>query len=207
MNRTRTIIVKTLCFLFIIFLIVIGVLVFMSTSAKSEDFNDFTYRNGIKFGNACNDILEKEIFNKPKVTAYEIAYDNVELSGIARSTLLYRFTNGKLDTIKIYYLNDNKDTDKQIENYLKIENGLNRKYGDGYTLATFENCRLDKYLSEKFEILFNSERVINYGDKYAVVIDHDLIAQKEDTETLYIHYLNYSYKPNIDENEIVDSDL
>lgn len=207
MNRTRTIIGKTLCFLFIIFIIIIGILVFMSTSAKSEDFNDFIYRNNIKFGDTYDDILEKETFDKPKVTVYEIIYDNVELSGIARSMLLYSFTNGKLDTIKIYYLNDNKDTDKQIENYLKIEDGLNRKYGDGYALATFEDCRLDKYLSEKFEILFNSERVINYGDKYAVIIDHDLIAQKEDTKTLYIHYLNYSYEPNIDENEIVDSDL
>ena len=198
----RTTLIGTFLFLFVIFLLI------FSFIHESRAESDFVYRNGVQFGDSIEMVLEKETFTKPQRTNKKLAYVDVKLSGLSGSTLVYDFLSNELESIIVYYLEDNKDLEKQTENYAMIEDGLFRKYGESLDYSVNTKVKV-QYNSDNFQILQDTERELKYinGNEYTVFISHMLVKQETINNTYFIHVVSYERQVQANSELVIDSDL
>ena len=195
-----------------------GDLLLESVSDESAGKSDFTFRNGIRFGDHIDEVKEKE----PNATrgSYDdpdtLRCENVTLSGISDSAIFFLFENDRLTHIALAYPAENYEV--SCENYAVINEGLIRKYGE--PIADIENAPVypggqrdafyrssNSDVTDKEIINVNQWEIEQPNDK-KLVIEHILYSYQYRTQTNYLHRVSFRYldmktKPS----DIIDKDL
>ena len=177
---------KSFCRFFIIVIIVLSIF--------SNSYAEFEYRNGIRFGNSIEDVLEKETVDLVNYQDKSLVAESVTLSGIPNSKLVYRFSERKLEAIRIVYPADDKEV--QEKDYNTIEAGLQRKYGDGSDILEdsiiIRDYGLYEAINDKHVTSYiNNQRIVS-DDGKDIIIDH-LMSTFETNKgrVTYLHRLDY----------------
>lgn len=203
----------------VICIILIALPLCISNASQQEDF---TFRNGIRFGDDKETVKSKE--EDPVSYEYEneLRYSNFTLSGIQGSVVEYGFAHDKLESIMISYREINTGSDSMtqaLQDYTAINEGLIRKYGEPATdseIVSFPNGAivrandLNNNDDRKVTIYKVQHWSIQLENGYKVIIEHVLYS------TLYNgwttenpgHIITYQYFPkDYMPSDIIDNDL
>lgn len=188
---------------------VLVIVLALSMVAAMAEEEEFSVRNGIKFGMTLDEVKAIEAANgneNGEEFGRTISYENVSVAGYPGTSIEYWFDDGSLFQI-VYFIGD--DTDDETEEFAakavsELATSLEEKYGEpayagGKVVAPTRSEKFDSYIGQGmfYKIPAFSEWLIKKANGY-VNIDLFLLCK---LETMYSAILVY----NEVDDELIES--
>jgi len=193
-----------------IFAIVLVLALATGFACAEEAPKVFEFRNGIRFGDSMEAVMEKETFPIYRYDRDILKVSDVTLSGFPSSDIRYEFEpNGGLCQV-FYTYNDvrhaNRVTKEEYtEMFRMIEDGLTRKYGEGEEI--FLPDPPEEFKNRTTNNLFRTERTLSF-ETYEIKIEHYMNEYHSGFDYYCKHHLCYTYSDKYENpNDLVDNDL